>query len=1421
MTNIGKLVATATLDIAPFQTNTKQLKTYMRGIDSSLKAVEKSISGQGSKIKGLRSVYNETGQALKGYQALLGQQAEKYNSLKAEIGDFSTATAQQKDALIGAHTAMMDTAAKVSELQGRLQSLATEINVFSRMGSAMTNFGNTLQNIGGKMTGLGNTMTAAVTVPIVTGVGAVVKSAISWESAFAGVKKTNDEVVDSNGNVVYSYADLESGLRSLAMQLPASHEEIAGVAEAAGQLGIKTQDVVSFTKTMIDMGESTNLSAEDAATAIAKIANITGLTSDEYQRFGSSVVALGNNFATTESDIVSMANRLAASGTLAGLTNQEILGLSTAMSSVGIEAEAGGTAMTQTLAAIEAAVAEGGEDLQKFAKVAGESSEEFVSKWKEHPIEAIQDFIKGLGRLDEQGTSATLVLDDMGLSGVRQSNMLKSLALAADTMTGAVELSNQAWDENTALTNEASTRYETTESKLGMLKNQVNDVAIDMGGPFVDALRNGLEASKPIIESLKDMAQRFNELSPEQQQHIMKWVAIVAAAGPALSIFGKVTSGLGTMFKAFGAVNNGIGSLVGKLMPAVSGFGSVEGAAASATGAASNFGGAVGLLANPLGVVVGGAAALAGGLVVLADAKERARENAEKYGTTLSSDTKGKLDEFSSAVTTAQTAMTNFETGATQSADNVKQAVADMMSAITQGAEDSKTRIDQLAQKYGFTDEQVAAAKAKQDLIVQNSQTMTDQITAIYEKHNGDVSKLTTTEKTIVENNMKQLCQARVQELGLGKDKEKAILEVFNGDVKNMTMAQLKDQSSALQDAMKEEQKSYKMQRDELKESLDLGLIDQQEYNTKMATLKTQHNATMTEFGQALIKVAQEQDAQSGQFGVYAEKIRQVLEDYDMSFEDLSKKALESANEIGQNTAMIGTYTSDMSADAKSATDQWNALTLDPLTGELKTNATEEVANALTAENGWNNMEFILKNANVNSNARVEVADALQNLGQWDNTTPEQKELLFQNDKGLLAIYESKEELDIWNSMPAEVKELLGENEKFTSSAETAKEMLDKWNNATPDQKDLIASNKTSDGVSAAIDMLLTVPDEKETKVKAKDETEEEAKKAEDKVNNIKQMSPIGVFAIDMTGEGTTEAQEKIMSVSQKEPASVKAQDDTASGTSSAQSKIDNVNQKTIPSVFASDQTSKATSSAQSKISAVKQPFPSPVNAADNTGGPTKSAKDNIASVKGKTVTVSARDNASSVLSGISGWLSSLKDKVINVTTKHTSNEKGTNFHPGGLAMVNDQKGPTYRELVTLPDGTSFIPQGRNVLLPLPRGSKVLPAGKTKQLFPRYANGIGFENTRVADVARRIGNLQAVSDVVVAQNDNSDINRAINKLIELVMENTDSLDKLAEKQFILENYMDSELVGRSVAKAVTNEQNRSQSIRNAINGLGW
>ncbi|KZR60385.1 phage tail tape measure protein [Pseudobacillus badius] len=79
---------------------------------------------------------------------------------------------------------------------------------------------------------------------------------------------------------------------------------------------------------------------------------------------------------------------------------------------------------------------------------------------------------------------------------------------------------------------------------------------------------------------------------------------------------------------------------------------------------------------------------------------------------------------------------------------------------------------------------------------------------------------------------------------------------------------------------------------------------------------------------------------------------------------------------------------------------------------------------------------------------------------------------------------------------------------------------------------------------------------------------------------------------------------------------------------------------------------------------------------------------------------------------------------------KHNWYEKGTDFHPGGPAVVNDGKGP---ELIQFPTGQLGMFKGKNVLADLPRGTKVMPHEKTKELVnagllgkvPNYAAGVG------------------------------------------------------------------------------------------------
>ena len=300
LSNIGNIAATASLNIDPFQQSARVLETQTRSIDRALKATETAFKNTTKNINAQKTQYQLTGKAIDVHNSKLDQQKEKYNGLKNKIDDVNNATVQQKTDLLAAEAAINKTANEIAGLTGKYNALGKEIAIsesnWTKSGKVLEDFGNKTSKMGDNLNSFGNKMTLGVTAPIVAGVTAVTKAAMDWESSFAGVMKTSDEVVDANGKVVYSYQDLEAGLRNLAKELPSTHAEIAQVAETAGQLGIATQDITSFTKTMIDLGESTNMSAENAATSIAKIANITGMTSDEYQRFGSSVVALGKNY---------------------------------------------------------------------------------------------------------------------------------------------------------------------------------------------------------------------------------------------------------------------------------------------------------------------------------------------------------------------------------------------------------------------------------------------------------------------------------------------------------------------------------------------------------------------------------------------------------------------------------------------------------------------------------------------------------------------------------------------------------------------------------------------------------------------------------------------------------------------------------------------------------------------------------------------------------------------------------------------------------------------------------------------------------------------------------------------------------------------------------------------------------------------
>lgn len=512
-----------------------QVKNLTAQMDSGVSAFTKSITTS-----------KALGQQLEAQKNQARALAEQIQKVSAEQGEDSTQVVRLKTQYENLQRAIAQTN----------QALESEGGLVGAIGKQFEEVGGKISSVGEKMQSIGSTLTRSITVPVVAAGTASVKAFADWETAFAGVMKTVDETATT------TYEDIAEGIKKMATETASSKSEIAAVAEAAGQLGVGADDLLKFTNTMIMLGDSTNLSAEEAATSLARISNITGDSLNDVDRLGSAIVALGNNFATNESAIVEMTNRLASAGTIAGLSTTDILALATAMSSVGIEAEAGGTAMTQTLTAISKAASEGGAKLSTLAEVSGMSADEFASKWKTAPTEALQAFIQGLSDMNAAGQDTYSILDELGMSGIRQSNMLQSLALASDQLGSALDVSNEAFKENTALSDEAQKRYETFNAKLSQTKERISNLAINIGEilmPYVERF----------IEGLQKVVDWFSKLDPSTQETIVKIAALTAAIGPLITTGGKLVSGIGTISSSVGSIATKIGPLISSIGLAV------------------------------------------------------------------------------------------------------------------------------------------------------------------------------------------------------------------------------------------------------------------------------------------------------------------------------------------------------------------------------------------------------------------------------------------------------------------------------------------------------------------------------------------------------------------------------------------------------------------------------------------------------------------------------------------------------------------------------------------------------------------------------------------------------------------------------------------------------------------------------------
>ena len=466
--------------------------------------------------------------------------ASRNVTLKEAMDDCTSGIAEQKKVLVDLGSTYEDSQRTYLGLKAGALGLKNELAGMSKSfistNETLLRLYDTLGKVSSKSLQFANTVKPYSMLSF-AGIAAATKAAIEFEDAWTGVTKT------VNGTP-QQFEKINAGLKDLAQNTSSTYQDIAHYAELAGQMGIPTDSIVGFTKTITELGDTTNLVGEEAAQSIAKFSNVmvsqSKKTNTYYSRLGSTIVDLGNKFSTTEADIMNMATRLGVAGKMVGFNSNQVLGLSTALSSLGIEAAAGGSSVSKMLKTIDLSVSTGDKKLQKFAEVSGMTSQQFQKAWGEDAAGTFLKFVEGIGK----SADVTKTLDELGIKEVRQAQSMGALAQSSDVLASALNVSKNAWNNNTAMADEAEKRYATLKSQLSQTWEAIKQAGNELGQAFTPTLTD-------LLKIVKKAANAFSDLDEGTQQTIAKMLLLTAAAYPTAKGVSKVAGATQGAIKFF------------------------------------------------------------------------------------------------------------------------------------------------------------------------------------------------------------------------------------------------------------------------------------------------------------------------------------------------------------------------------------------------------------------------------------------------------------------------------------------------------------------------------------------------------------------------------------------------------------------------------------------------------------------------------------------------------------------------------------------------------------------------------------------------------------------------------------------------------------------------------------------------------
>lgn len=1037
------------------------------------------------------------------------------------------------------------------------------------------------------------------------------KFAIDFEDSFAGVKKTVDATPEQLAKIKQGIIDLSTTGIDGRGAIPQTTTELNELAAAGGQLGISQENIVDFTEVMAQMGSATNLVGEEGAATLARFQNVMGVGQNEIRNIGSAIVDLGNHSATTESEIAAMALRMGKYGSSVRMSAADVLGYSAALSSLGIEAQMGGSAIGRTWLSIEKAVANGGEGLKAFAKYSGKSAEEFKEQWNTDSSGAFNGLLKGL----QSAENLTVALDDLGINNTQDIQAMMALVNGYDLVTESVNRSNTAYQENTALQEEFNAKNETTASQMQIAKQNIIEAARGIGETMLPSIK---DASTTVA----DFAKGLSQMSDEQKRTVVNTGATVIALGALSKVGVGVIKGAGDFVEGLGVISDKL-PIIADATSAIK---------VSTAGLGSSFS----ALAPIFGAVLAPAAVVAGYKVV-ADHVTEAIENNAKLGQSYK--------ELYSQWQDADNQVSHLE--------NLRSEYEKLNESINSGT---------------LNPEELESAKNRINDIMQEIKATTNDDTIKLMIDTGEFDTALAMAVSNAKDSANEIKDAL--DLTSGKKAQKAVSEGYDALQKGSSYGA-----------------DYKNQQEEMR-----GWLQQAtDYKTQYKAIVDEMNAVYKDGSSERIKAAA-LERQSFINGLKDSDFTKAYERFTGStfkFGDVDEVIQEIQN-VSNAYREISDNIESMDERAKNGRESLQAMAEVATTDAMNLNGFKDMQEVF--ESGGNAVDLVCK----------QIKSTMTDLG-FENQDIAAQVALFKNGFQDLQGAINNNALDaVVNDFVKQGKEIGLTSEEIVTKAALMK-------NGFSDIQQAVASGDVSglvkdlsslggdlglstEQVDALAHSLGLLPEDKHIEIDASGDVSaiENAKNAVEEINNA------GNVQLQVSAEGDISvldtADSKLQELISNNQVTITFNVDTGGFD------INDLGGNKLGEI-----------TADGKINWEKGDVEKPENEkADGT-------------IDYKLGDVAKPENAVAT-----GTINYTLGTV--ATPNGVPKAKGTQNFEGGLAMVNDEKGISDPRELIIDKGRAFIPQGKDVVLPLSKGAKVYTASQTKAIMngmgiPHYATG--------------------------------------------------------------------------------------------------